>query len=147
VVYFWQRQDTLVFNKTSRPALWTNQTPCSRHQWINYWQDHRRGVQKYIQLHLEPRLRMRGTTSSFYSICFYDVHHEIFTVSSLQCKTTDEATLKFWAFKKMFQCNLSRAELKVITLLTQEAVLCNIITEIYSKQCKEKRQIENTSDT
>ena len=58
-----------------------------------------------------------------------------------------EANLKLWAFKKLFQCNLTWAKLKVFIPLTQEKVLCNIITEWYSKQCKEKWQIENTSDT
>jgi hypothetical protein len=37
--------------------------------------------------------------------------------------------------------------MKVVPLLTQETVLCNMITERYSEQCEEKWQREYTSDT
>jgi len=144
---FWRRQDTLVFSKTSRPALWTNQPPFSGHQWINHWQDCGRGVQRYIHLHLEPRLSMSGSTPSFFSIHFYDMHKEKCTLSLLQCKTTKKQPSNLGHLKKMFQCNPSRAKLKAVILLTQETVLCNIIPERYSKQCEEKWQIENTSET
>jgi hypothetical protein len=42
-----------------------------------------------------------------FSIRFYDVHKEKSTVSLLQYQTTEEANLKPWAFKILFQCNLS----------------------------------------
>jgi hypothetical protein len=71
------------------------------------------------------------------------VHKDKFTFSLPQCKTTEEATLESWEFKKLFQRNLSTAKPPGVALLMQVAALRNIMTKRYSNSLM-KNDKQNT---